>query len=221
MIENGIENFNFQGIGSKELLEILKFISHYRSILKELEKRYPMIELIKFLIENRDYISLSFEEMYTKIEGFLNSIECNILSKTINQDSIVLYIQTKTGLVEMQINDSLFSDIFFEEAYFIFNKIRERDLSFLNGRDAIEVLEEVEEQARKGAYIQRYKGLGEMNPEQLWETTMTPANRTLLKVVLDDEQKADETFTLFMGDEVEPRRAYIQENAKNVKHLDV
>ena len=171
--------------------------------------------MIKFLIENRDYISLSFEEMYTKIEGFLNSIECNILSKTINQDSIVLYIQTKTGLVEMQINDSLFSDIFFEEAYFIFNKIRERDLSFLNGRDAIEVLEEVEEQARKGAY------LGEMNPEQLWETTMTPANRTLLKVVLDDEQKADETFTLFMGDEVEPRRAYIQENAKNVKHLDV
>ena len=221
LIENGIENFNFQGIGSKELLEILKFISHYRSILKELEKRYPMIELIKFLIENRDYISLSFEEMYTKIEGFLNSIECNILSKTINQDSIVLYIQTKTGLVEMQINDSLFSDIFFEEAYFIFNKIRERDLSFLNGRDAIEVLEEVEEQARKGAYIQRYKGLGEMNPEQLWETTMTPANRTLLKVVLDDEQKTDETFTLFMGDEVEPRRAYIQENAKNVKHLDV
>lgn len=221
LIENGIENFNFQGIGSKELLEILKFISHYRSILKELEKRYPMIELIKFLIENRDYISLSFEEMYTKIEGFLNSIECNILSKTISQDSIVLYIQTKTGLVEMQINDSLFSDIFFEEAYFIFNKIKERDLSFLNGRDAIEVLEEVEEQARKGAYIQRYKGLGEMNPEQLWETTMTPANRTLLKVVLDDEQKADETFTLFMGDEVEPRRAYIQENAKNVKHLDV
>ncbi len=221
LIENGIENFNFQGIGSKELLEILKFISHYRSVLKELEKSYPMIELIKFLIENRDYISLSFEEMYTKIEGFLNSIECNILSKTINQDSIVLYIQTKTGLVEMQINDSLFSDIFFEEAYFIFNKIRERDLSFLNGRDAIEVLEEVEESARKGAYIQRYKGLGEMNPEQLWETTMTPANRTLLKVVLDDEQKADETFTLFMGDEVEPRRAYIQENAKNVKHLDV
>lgn len=221
LIENGIENFNFQGIGSKELLEILKFISHYRSILKELEKRYPMIELIKFLIENRDYISLSFEEMYIKVEEFLNSIECNILSKTINQDSIVLYIQTKTGLVEMQINDSLFSDIFFEEAYFIFNKIRERDLSFLNGRDAIEVLEEVEEQARKGAYIQRYKGLGEMNPEQLWETTMTPANRTLLKVVLDDEQKADETFTLFMGDEVEPRRAYIQENAKNVKHLDV
>ena len=221
LIENGIENFNFQGIGSKELLEILKFISHYRSILKELEKHYPMIELIKFLIENRDYISLSFEEMYGKIEKFLNDIECNILNKTINQDSLTLYIQTKTGLVEMQINDSLFSDIFFEEAYFIFNKIRERDLSFLNGRDAIEVLEEVEEQARKGAYIQRYKGLGEMNPEQLWETTMTPANRTLLKVVLDDEEKADETFTLFMGDEVEPRRAYIQENAKNVKHLDI
>ena len=61
----------------------------------------------------------------------------------------------------------------------------------------------------------------EMNPEQLWETTMTPANRTLLRVSLEDDVSADEVFTLFMGDEVEPRRLYIQNNAKNVKHLDV
>ncbi len=221
LIQNGIGNFNFEGIGEKELLEILKFIAHYRSILKELEKRYPMIELVKFLIENRDYISLSYEAMCQKIEDFLKSIECNILNKNLESDSITLYIQTKTGLIEMQINDVLFSDIFFEEAYFIFNKIRDRNLSFLNGRDCIEVLEEVEESARKGAYIQRYKGLGEMNPEQLWETTMTPNNRRLLNVILNDDAKADETFTLFMGDEVEPRRAYIQENAKNVKHLDI
>ena len=60
-----------------------------------------------------------------------------------------------------------------------------------------------------------------MNPEQLWETTMTPQNRTLLRVKLEDIESADEIFTLFMGDEVEPRRAYIQENAKNVKHLDI
>lgn len=221
LIENGVENFSFKDIGSRELLEILKFISHYRNLLKELEKRYPMVELIKFLIENHDYISLSFEEMFTKIEEFLSKAECNILNKTILQDSLTLYIQTKTGLVEMRIDDNLFTDTFFEEAYFIFNKIKDRDLGFLEGRDTIEVLEEIEESAKKGAYIQRYKGLGEMNPEQLWETTMAPANRTLLKVVLNDEQKADEIFTLFMGDEVEPRRAYIQENAKNVKHLDV
>ena len=69
--------------------------------------------------------------------------------------------------------------------------------------------------------IQRFKGLGEMNPEQLWETTMTPENRVLLQVTIDDVEVASEAFTLFMGDEVEPRRNHIETHAKDVKHLDV
>jgi DNA gyrase subunit B len=84
-----------------------------------------------------------------------------------------------------------------------------------------EVMHQIKEEGKKGLTLQRYKGLGEMNPEQLWTTTMDPINRSLLQVKIEDAAAADEMFTILMGDNVESRRQFIELHAPEVRNLDI
>ncbi|MDF1875984.1 DNA topoisomerase (ATP-hydrolyzing) subunit B [Sulfurimonas sp. SAG-AH-194-I05] len=221
LIDNGVESLEVDGVGHNDLVSYFKMVDHYNGSLVALERRYALVKLIRHFIENPDIISLPTGILYEKIEAFLTSINNNILTKTINEESneIHLFVQTEGGMEELLVNDDLFNAPHFTEANFVYRKIQEWNLDFTD--DPVAELERVKEFAKKGSYIQRYKGLGEMNPDQLWETTMTPENRVLLQVKIEDAEVASDAFTLFMGDEVEPRRNYIETHAKDVKHLDV
>ena len=97
-----------------------------------------------------------------------------------------------------------------------------KDIKYVyNEQEKDKAIKEFEKNKEGNANVQRYKGLGEMNPEQLWETTMDPARRVLLQVTIDNAKEADKTFDMLMGDEVAPRKLFIQTHAKTVKNLDV
>lgn len=107
------------------------------------------------------------------------------------------------------------------------SEIFSHEISFIRNEDKfttdnpVDLMEVISQCGKKGVNIQRFKGLGEMNAEQLWETTLDPSNRTLLQVKIDQFDEADETFSILMGNVVEPRREFIQENALKVANLDV
>ena len=223
LIEHGIDALDtdaIKDIGKADLADLFKIVSAYRNTLNELEKRFHVLEVIQYLIENPDVRKLKGETMYKNLEEYINSLGYNILNKKVSEEEVHLYVQNLDGLEEIKVNDNLLTNPLFAEAIHIFDKILERETD-KDASELLTMLDDVEKSAKKGAYIQRYKGLGEMNPEQLWDTTMDPENRRLLRVVIDDAMEASDTFTLFMGDEVEPRRNYIQAHAKDVKHLDV
>ncbi len=221
LIENGIDSIEAHSMGKQDLVELFKLVAYYQMTLKELDKRFSLAEVLRYMIEHPDIVGQSNEDLAKALEEYIGTLGYNILNRAVSDERIHYYVQTNEGLEELIIDDNLFTNPHYNEALYIAGKIQERLTDEFRDQDLLELLDRILAAARKGAYIQRYKGLGEMNPEQLWETTMDPENRRLLQITIEDVEEADRTFTLFMGDEVEPRRNYIETHAKDVKHLDV
>ncbi len=221
LIENGISVIESKTMGENDLIDLFKLVAYYKMTLKEIEKRFALPEVLRYMIENPDVIGTDNKRLAKTLEKYIEELGYNILNKTVTEDRLHYFVQTNDGLEELIVDETLFTNPHYNEAIHIHQKIQEHITDEFKDKDLLALFAEVEASAKKGAYIQRYKGLGEMNPEQLWETTMTPENRRLLQVRIDDIEEASNTFTLFMGDEVEPRRNYIESHAKDVKHLDV
>jgi DNA gyrase subunit B len=179
----------------------------YLEAIDEKKKKYPLYKLVV----NHKVVFVYDDEKLSEYGDLdeLDSIEIfeSHQIKKINEELLALEISLKNYL-EVEEN----------EVKFVLTNEEEEDIKC---KCLKEVLENIRQAATKGMTVQRYKGLGEMNPEQLWESTMDPQKRALLRVTIDDAVEADKIFEILMGDEAEPRRNFIQTYAHEVKNLDV
>lgn len=178
----------------------------YVDTVDEKKKKYPMYKIIvnhkpKFVFDDDELSDYKDKEDLDSVEIFESYDIKEIGSELIKQG--------------LSLKDYLPQE---KEKFVLVNEETKEEVKCKSLRS---VFEEVKKIATKGMQIQRYKGLGEMNPEQLWESTMDPEKRTLVKVTLEDAVEADRIFTLLMGEEAEPRREFIQAHAHEVKNLDV
>lgn len=158
--------------------------------------------------EEAQYVEIFESEDLEAIQGKLDKFELFVQDfERKNEEQVLLAKDKKEKVKLKEVLKPLFS---------VENEKDEDTLMSLK-----DLLEHVRAAAKKGMHIQRYKGLGEMNPQQLWDTTMDPERRTILKVTLEDTVEVDKTFAMLMGDEVEPRRQFIETYAHEVKNLDV
>jgi DNA gyrase subunit B len=178
----------------------------YVEAVDEKKKKYPMY---KVQVNNKVFFVFDDDELSEyKDKEDLDSVE-------IFESYQIKEISIELGKQGLSIKDCLPQE---KEKFILTNDETKEEMKC---KSLKVVLDEVKKIATKGMHIQRYKGLGEMNPEQLWESTMDPDKRTLVKVTLEDAVEADRIFTLLMGEEAEPRREFIQAHAHEVKNLDV
>ena len=233
LIDSGIKSIlddePYKKYDIQEVREFFVLVATYKRALQDVQNRFSLKAVVKYLVENvtaNSEENIYTKEMFESLEVFIGEKGFNILSSKLKDDSIHLYVQTDNGIEELFIDNTLIGNHSFVYTQQVFSKLTKKTLFAKlikkgESRDVLDVLLEIINISKKGSYIQRYKGLGEMNPEQLWETTMSKENRRLLRVGIEDHHEADEIVNLFMGDDASLRREYIQYHAKDVQYLDV
>jgi len=219
----------------KDLLNLLESISAYKEYTEKFSREGVDERLLRilFYLYRSENISADDFSWVDRLSKKLN--EAGIEAKK-DYDSekeeykLVVWVSNNHIKKVLDIDRKFFSRSDFRSAQKVFDDIRPlfiEDITLFNGEDSrtvespSELLDIIFAEGQKGISIQRYKGLGEMNPEQLWQTTMNPENRSLLQIRVEDAIAADEIFTILMGDKVEPRRDFIQSNALEVRELDI
>ena len=239
---------NGQKLSNHKLYLFICDLTEYYSRLSRMEKRGIPSNLVELLIKKGvgDKQFLQDESRMASLRDFLIQSAFEVDELIWNEDRDVFELLVKDqhdelekeligskSFVPVKIGRGLIYSSDFQKALLTGNNIKQYDLPpfniFSTEKDQLtdtadnkyELMKMLLKQAKKGINIQRYKGLGEMNPDQLWETTMNPDKRTLLQVMVEDMVDTDEIFTILMGEEVEPRRDFIQSNALEVNTLDI
>jgi len=237
-------------LSEHKLYIFLANLSEYFSIISRFKEKGIISELIEILfkerVENKDF--LQEKEKMLELKNTLNKNEYNTseiiwnnerniyemtVTPSFNKQKELKVFDLSKRIIPLNINRNLVYSKDFQKGimlstnifkndnppFFIYNK--EDDKEALRIDDKEQLLSYFINEGKKGLSIQRYKGLGEMNPHQLWETTMNPEKRTLLQIKVEDAVETDEIFTVLMGEQVEPRREFINDNALEVSMLDI
>jgi DNA gyrase subunit B len=215
-----------------ELTNFLLALAEYNELFEKLEKRVGDARVVDALLAAEVSKKAELEDK-TKLEGVGHDLEAHGFKTVLRFDeehSLYMLAVSSDTMPERVVDWELLTNADYRRLFELHKRVRDNNkppfaLSNNGNRltipDRRELLEHVMSMGKKLLTVQRFKGLGEMNPDQLWHTTMDAEQRTLLKVQAEDVASADEIFTILMGDAVEPRRQFIEQNALDVKNLDI